>query len=51
VGLLFRLEDLQGHAPGGSVDAPAGNFATPDQRTTRYILQIDERLPFEEAFP
>src|SRR5215469_14447121 len=50
LGLLFRLEDLPGHAPGGSVDATTGNLS-PDQRTTRYVVQIDERLPFEETFP
>src|SRR5215472_604338 len=51
LGLLFRLEDLQGHAPGGSVDATACNLSTPQQRTASYVVQIDERLPFEEAFP
>jgi len=50
LGLLLRREDLQGHAPGGSVDATAGDFATPHQSATRYVVEIDERLPFEEAF-
>src|ERR1700752_4035931 len=41
LGLLFRLEDLPRHAPGGSVDATTGH----------YVVQIDERLPLEKAFP
>jgi hypothetical protein len=51
LGLFLRLEDLQGDSPGGSVDPTAGNFATPDQGTTRYVVEIDERLPFKEALP
>jgi hypothetical protein len=44
LGLLLRFEYLQGHAPGGSVDATAGDFATPHQSATRYVVEIDERL-------
>src|SRR5215468_1072937 len=51
LGLLLRFEYLQGHASGGSVDATAGDFATPHQSATRYVVEIDERLPLEEAFP
>src|SRR6516162_2888104 len=48
---LFRLEDFQGHAPGGSVDATASDFATPQQSPPRYVLEIDKGLPFKEALP
>src|SRR6516164_404296 len=51
LGLLLRREDFQGHAPGGSMDAAAGDFATPHQSATRCVVEIDERLPFEEALP
>src|SRR5215469_2879728 len=51
LGLLLRFEYLKGHVPGGSVDATAGDFATPHQSATRYVVEIDERLPLEEAFP
>src|SRR6516164_4922506 len=48
---LFRLEDFQRHAPGGSVDATACDFATPHQSPTRYVLEIDKGLAFKEALP
>src|SRR3974390_1011190 len=51
LGFLFRLENLQRHLPGGSVDATTSYLSTPHQRTTSYVVQIDELLPFEEAFP
>src|SRR5215470_2437450 len=49
LGLLFRLEHLQGHSPGGSVDAAASDLAAPDQSAARHVLEIDKRLPLEEA--
>ena len=48
-GLFFRLEDLQGHSPGGSVDAAAGDFAAPHQGATRYVVEVDKGLALEEA--
>src|SRR5436190_9006719 len=51
LGLLFRLEDLQGHSSSCSVDAAASDFATPDQSATRYVVEINKSLPFKEALP
>src|SRR6516162_3118660 len=48
LGLLLHFEYLQGHAPGGSVDATAGDFATPHQSATRYVVEIDELLPLKK---
>src|SRR6516165_941182 len=51
LGPLFRLENLYGYAPGGSVDATASDFTTPHPSPTRYVLEIDKSLAFKEAFP
>jgi hypothetical protein len=50
-GLLFCLEDLQGHSPGGSVDAAARDLAAPDQCAARHVVEIDKRLALEEPLP
>src|SRR5215831_13408340 len=43
-GLLFRLENLQGHPPRGSVDAAASDLAVPDHSAGRHVVEIDKRL-------
>ncbi len=51
LGLLFCLKDLQGHSPGGSVEAAASDLAAPDQSTACHVLEVDKGLPLKETFP
>src|SRR5215469_852512 len=50
-GLLFCLEDFQGHSPGGSVEAAASHLTAPEQSAARHVVEVDKRLPLKEALP
>jgi hypothetical protein len=47
-GLLFRLENLQGHSPRRSVDAAASDLAAPDQSAACHVVEVDKRLPLKK---
>src|SRR5262245_5970300 len=48
-GPFFALEDIQRYSARRSMDATASSISTPDQSSTRHVVEVDKRFTLEEA--